>query len=487
MMKITNRTAVLGAATLVGLAVLIPAAVAAPPANEAFATAQVLSGNAGSVLGTNADATKEPGEPNHAGEQGGHSVWYRWTAPSSGHAVFDTCSDTRFDTMLAVYAGATVSALTEVASSDDGCGTQSLVSFAVQAGTEYAIAVDGYDGGTGAFTLRWQAGGSPLNDTFAARQPLVGASGTISATNLGSGVELGEPALPESRGTSVWFTWTAPVSGTARFETCGSSFDTLLAAHTGAALAELRPVAYNDDSCGRASRVRFAATAGTAYQIVVSGTGSADVGEIRLSWLVTPRPPNDDFAKALRIRGLRGSIEGRNDAALAERGEPDIAEGHASVWYRWRAPVTGGIAFDTCASATFDTVVAVYRGPRLSRAVMIDWSDDRCADDGSRVVFPVRRGVDYVIVVDSSGTGTGGFTLSWGPPAAGEGRCNVPDIRGLRVAAAGVALERADCVLGRALTVTSGITPRGRVVAQYPLPGTRLRFRARVNVEVSGG
>ncbi len=486
-MKITNRTAVLGAATLVGLAVLLPAAVAAPPENEAFATAQVLSGDAGSVLSTNADATKEHGEPNHAGEPGGHSVWYRWTAPSSGHAVFDTCSGTRFDTMLAVYTGATVSALTRVASSDDDCGTQSLVSFAVQAGAEYAIAVDGYDGETGAFTLRWQAGGSPLNDAFDARQPLVGASGTISATNLGSGVELGEPALPESRGTSVWFTWTAPVSGAARFETCGSSFDTLLAAYFGAALAELRPVASNDDSCGRASRVRFAATAGTAYQIVVSGTGSANAGDIRLSWLVAPPPPNDEFAKALRIRGLRGSIEGRNDGALAERGEPDIAEGHASVWYRWRAPVTGGIAFDTCASATFDTVVAVYRGTRLSRAVTVDWSDDGCANDRSRVVFPVRRGVDYVIVVDSYSASTGGFTLSWAPPAAGESRCSVPDIRGLKLADARVALEQADCVLGRMLTVASRIIPRGRVVSQFPLAGTRLRFRARVNVEVSGG
>jgi hypothetical protein len=36
------------------------------------------------TTGYNWNATKEPGEPDHAGYRGGASVWYSWTAPESG-------------------------------------------------------------------------------------------------------------------------------------------------------------------------------------------------------------------------------------------------------------------------------------------------------------------------------------------------------------------------------------------------------------------
>jgi len=53
------------------------------------------------VAGTNADASKESGEPSHAGDAGGHSVGSAG-APSNGTVVVDTIGST-FDTLLAVY------------------------------------------------------------------------------------------------------------------------------------------------------------------------------------------------------------------------------------------------------------------------------------------------------------------------------------------------------------------------------------------------
>ena len=50
------------------------------PPNDAFANAQLLTGGTGTVAGTTAYATKETGEPNHAANSGGRSVWYRFTA-----------------------------------------------------------------------------------------------------------------------------------------------------------------------------------------------------------------------------------------------------------------------------------------------------------------------------------------------------------------------------------------------------------------------
>jgi hypothetical protein len=92
-------------------------------------------------------ATKELGEPVHAGNLGGKSVWWKWTAPRTGRVQLDT-EESSFDTLLAVYTGASVASLTEVASNDDVERTlyqwrSRLVFDAVQ-GETYYIAVDGF-------------------------------------------------------------------------------------------------------------------------------------------------------------------------------------------------------------------------------------------------------------------------------------------------------------------------------------------------------
>jgi len=113
------------------------------PANDDFATAALISGGSGSVPGTNRNATQEPGEPDHAGNCGGASIWYCWTAPSSGRVTFDTAG-TRFDTLLAVYAGEKLGELIAVASNDDdGRLKTSRLAFTPVAGMTYSIAVDG--------------------------------------------------------------------------------------------------------------------------------------------------------------------------------------------------------------------------------------------------------------------------------------------------------------------------------------------------------
>src|SRR5829696_10582956 len=101
----SRRVAPLALATVA----LVPAAPAfAAPANDNFADAQVPNtGDTNPTSGSNVDATKEPGEPDHAGDAGGASVWYGWTAPHDGPATVDTC-DSGFDTLLAVYTGGSV-------------------------------------------------------------------------------------------------------------------------------------------------------------------------------------------------------------------------------------------------------------------------------------------------------------------------------------------------------------------------------------------
>ena len=71
----------------------------------------MITGDEGRVTGHNWMTTKETGEPNHAQNPGGKSVWYKFQAPGSGKVYFDTMGST-VDTVMAVYTGTGVSALT---------------------------------------------------------------------------------------------------------------------------------------------------------------------------------------------------------------------------------------------------------------------------------------------------------------------------------------------------------------------------------------
>ena len=123
------------------------------PANNDFADRITVSGSNVTTTGNNTGADKEPGEPNHA-RPGGASVWWSWTAPANGSVTIDTVGS-NYDTMLGVYTGTAVNALTTIGVNDDapGLGLLSRVQFTASAGVTYQIAVDGYQAATGDITL----------------------------------------------------------------------------------------------------------------------------------------------------------------------------------------------------------------------------------------------------------------------------------------------------------------------------------------------
>jgi hypothetical protein len=122
--------------------------------NDNFREAYVLEGDSGEVEGITIGATRENGEPDHTGTLSVNSVWYRWRAPRGGSFTF-TLGGSRFNTLLAVYTGSSVSALTKITANDDiGPSASSRVSFHAVAGTEYFVAVDGRMGWAGAGHFR---------------------------------------------------------------------------------------------------------------------------------------------------------------------------------------------------------------------------------------------------------------------------------------------------------------------------------------------
>jgi subtilisin family serine protease len=146
--------------------------------NDHFANARVLEGPSGLVDASNQFATREHLEPFHGGNQGGRSIWFRWTSPESGVLTLVTTNVT-YDTLLGVYTGTRVDQLTTIASNDDAVfGSRfSKVSFGVEADVVYSIAVDGFAGSSGQAELLYEFAPGPLYRLVAAS----GGGGRVSS------------------------------------------------------------------------------------------------------------------------------------------------------------------------------------------------------------------------------------------------------------------------------------------------------------------
>ena len=257
------------------------------PANDNFASGTAVVGASWARSGSTTNATAELGEPSHAGQAPGLSVWYTWTPSSSGLATVSTAGSS-FDTVLAVYTGNSLGTLVSVASNDDPAsgGTAATTSFQAVAGTVYRIVVDGKGGAYGNLSLTGNiVSVSVSNDAFANSTVFSGTSFTGKGSNVGATREAGEPNHASvSGGKSVWCRWIAPENGRLVLTTAGSSYDTVLAAYTGSRVDQLRQIAANDDvsSRDRSSRVQFSVRGGTTYHFAVDGYQGA-AGSIQLA------------------------------------------------------------------------------------------------------------------------------------------------------------------------------------------------------------
>ena len=124
------------------------------PPNDYFTNRTVLTGTSLTVQGNNTFATTEPGEPGIKGNPPANSLWWSWTAASSGTLSLSTYASS-FPNLLAVYTGSSISNLTQVAAavSADESGNPAQLVFPVNAGAQYQIAVDGYEGAYGIVEL----------------------------------------------------------------------------------------------------------------------------------------------------------------------------------------------------------------------------------------------------------------------------------------------------------------------------------------------
>ena len=310
--------------------------------NDLFVNRYLLTGQTSSATGANATATKELAEPNHNGNRGGKSVWWRWVAPASALVTIDT-RGSGFDTILGVYTGPSVGALTLIASDDQGADDGSTVTFNAVAGTEYQIAVDGYRNGAAqaqgnvVLNLRQYPPGPQIaNDNFEDATPITALSLVVIGANIGAARQTGEPAHSGiQEGRSAWWTYTALADGPVTILTDGSELDTVLSVYVGSALSSLTLVAENDDpQIGEFhARVTFQATLGTVYRIAVDGYRNA-MGLVKLTVVVpgsaSPSAPNIQQQPVSQTRFAAGAGGGTTVGFRV------VATGSLPLAYQWQ-------------------------------------------------------------------------------------------------------------------------------------------------------
>lgn len=206
-------------------------------------------------------------------------ILHEWVAPCSGSYTFDTIGSS-YDTLLGLFS--TSDCATELACDDDGAGTQSVITYDVQAGTRLLVDVDGFGSVSGAYTLNITQ--TCTNPTCAYDGSLGSATGSSVAVgvNCGAGNDVFGATCGDGQGSDdLVYSWVAPATGTYVIDTSGSSYDTALTVRDPATCGEL---ACNDDYPGATqSSLELDAVAGQEYQIVVDGFSTGSCGDFQLN------------------------------------------------------------------------------------------------------------------------------------------------------------------------------------------------------------
>ena len=290
---------------------------------------------------------------------------------------------------------------------------------------------------------------APPNDDFTNRLKLSGSRLSLLATNFGATKEVGEPNHQGNPGgSSVWYSWTAPASGRVTLSTnevpvyappssssgygsttidtfptgvppptCGNEIDQnpppvfypLFAAYTGTAVAALTPA--NDLLASLATfpyAIEFDVIKGQTYQIAYDGN-QGTTGATPLYLALTTPAVNDNFANRIPLHGVSVEATGYNAGATHQTGEPLLVGAVGkTVWWAWKAPVSGTVSINFSAS-DYSFPVGVFTGSTLTSLQTV-------AQGAGGLSFTAAQGQTYQIAVSDYNGLTGAFTFNLQAP-----------------------------------------------------------------------
>lgn len=339
------------------------------PANDLFANRAILSGSPWAATGTNLAGEIEPGEPAVNGHPVFHSVWWRWIVPSNGGtAVRATMRDAI--PVVGIFTGSSLTSLVQVSESrldesdfrDGSYYYTTEARFNAEAGTEYAILIDGGRGGV--FDLVGTAA-----PTIRLLNPAPGLD-FAAGTNIALEVETGDP---DGTIRQVWY----------------YAVD-----------------AYSTQLLGIAENPEFTFTLSNVMEgrYTVEAEASDHTGARTRSepvFFTVGRPQNDDFADRFALIGTSVMTNLSNVAASREPGEPlhALRPGSHSIWFSWTPTSASNYIFSTEGS-TFETLLAIYEGTSLSDLIPVASNVHNGTNNTSRLRLDVAAGHTYQVAVD---------------------------------------------------------------------------------------
>ncbi len=394
------------------------------PVNDDFANATPISGGDGEIAGQNAGATLEPGE--RYGDLAS-SVWYQWTAPTSGTYEISVSNAPLLHVL--VFEGDDVRSLRLVSGfAIAGEGN----SFPAGEGKTYRIMVASADASSGGWKydqLSWyDAGGADdsfsenLNDLFGSAETIASEnSGSVSINVLEQAATV-EPDEPEETGIMTrWWKWTAPKDG--EFTWFWDSDLAQIFTFTGTAVNDLTRIVEEAQAVSGQEFV-LNATKDTEY-LISAGIDKLEyiaftpqIGlDTTLYWGETPT--NNTLANAQVLSGASGEASGSWRYATTES-DGRSGLGQSSLWYTHTVEKTGWVRFWIGgANNQVRMTVFLQSGEGDLKLIMSADNPGRRNNNTSEVYVYVEEGSTIVLrVANATNHSSSNFKLEWEPSEA---------------------------------------------------------------------
>jgi PKD repeat protein len=270
---------------LAAIAIAFPsAALAAPPANDNFADATLISSMPFSDVVDNTEATTEPGEPQHC-QFSPQTVWYTVTPSAAAVLRADMDGSSFFDTVLSAYQSSAPGLDGLVGLNCNSFGGS--VDFKVQASGTYYVQAGSIFTGGGSLHLNLHVVPPPPNDDFANARTITALPFGEDVDATAATVEAGEPLTSKCDAprpsATVWYAFTPPV-GESVTASIGGSFANLRV-YTGNSLSSLTEV-----TCNNGGGFTFRAAANTTYFFQLAPGTPLGGGRLSFQLDVAPQP-----------------------------------------------------------------------------------------------------------------------------------------------------------------------------------------------------
>ncbi len=375
-----------------------------PPPNDTFESATSLNEQMGALEIDTLLATSESGEPIQQLRQLSHdqrpsrSVWFEWTAESSGLATFLAAPSGPIPDW---YIEESYPSLDVFQVTDNCCGVARAkriasadwsVQFFAEQDREYRIRVSNAHKSI-PMTLNWHTGDRPPNDDFADAITLDGDSGEVSGHNLGATIELGETY--GELAASVWYRWTAPEDGRWEFQIPDAQVIHVLV-FSGNSVGDLRMVS---GIASPGDSVSVAARGGENYHIMIASPDAFSGGWQfdELNWEKTEDSSNgqDMFSDGSSIQSRdRGSIRVTTRSGYGVEPREPLSTGIQTGWFKWNAPSDGRFTWYWRRS---DLHIGAYSGDSMEE--LQEASLDTYASGKREFVFDATQDEEYAFSV----------------------------------------------------------------------------------------